>query len=232
VNRCPRCGESVAATYVVCHGCGYLPASPDEFKLQPAAERSSPATIPSEVLHDIEDGTVKIKEPVTIEPDWFTEYVLPWILIAIGIGPNIYLSVMIAGALGPAMVALDIALLLFVQIPLGVAILMIVGTLFGINFGWLTTGIVKLAAIGIFVRGLGALAYVLMFAGFPAPAIGLALMAIVSQVWLLKSLFELDVFETIVCVIALGLTLSLLQYLISLLIVTLLRQADLAAILL
>lgn len=231
MNRCPRCGESAPANFVVCHACGYLPAPPDEFKLQPATERSAVPTIPSEVLQDVENGAVKIKEPIAIEPDKFTEYVLPWILIALGIGPNIYLSIRLAGPLGIAAVVIDIAMLLFVQVPITAGILMVVGLLFGISFGLLWTGVIKLAAISVFVRGLVALSAVLLMAGFTVPAGLVLLVALISQVWLVKSLFELDVFETIVCLVALVLSLSLLQYAIFLLIATVMQPAPGAVLL-
>jgi hypothetical protein len=169
--------------------------------------------MPSHAREESEDGELQIKEPIVIEPDYVNEYILPWVLIALGIAPNIYLSIKLAGPIGAAAVVLDIALLLLVQIPVTAGILMILGIFFGINFGLLWPGIVKLAAVSLFVRGLAAISYVLLFAGFVPGAILFGLLALLAQFWLMKSLFDLDFFELLVSYAAFGISLGLLQYL-------------------
>ena len=110
-----------------------------------------------------------------------------------------------------APIGVDLIFLLGFQIPLTAAVMMLIGTLFGISFGWLSTGIVKLAAISLFSRGLVVAAYMLYGADQPAAAIALGIFGVLAPLWLFTSLFELDFFETLISLIVVGITLSLLQ---------------------
>jgi hypothetical protein len=118
---------------------------------------------------------------------------------------------------------------LLVQIPLTVGILMLVGITFGISFGWLWTGIVKLVAISLFGRGLFAIAYALVGQEMPAAAAIVGLIGLLAQIWLLKTLFELDVFETLVCLVVVGLALAFLQFLALTLLMVWLRPMEVPA---
>ena len=81
------------------------------------------------------------------------DYILPGIFLAAGLITYVTVLVLRFGELGLDFLALDIAAVLLLELPLAVAIVTVAGTLFNISFGLLTPGILKLAALNLAHRG-------------------------------------------------------------------------------
>ncbi len=216
MNRCPKCGQALAGIAVVCQGCGYVAPDADELQLQPAVSvPTATASLAENSLEEVPPPPV-VRGAISFEDDnYFKDYVLPWILLALGLAPNIALSILAGGALGVATLAVDLSLLFVVQLPLIVLVMMLTGIVFGINFGWLSTGIVKLAALTMVIRGLLALGYLLIYSSLPEAGIVFLIVALPFQFWLFMYLFDLEMFEAIVCIVVMDFCLLGLQALLG-----------------
>jgi hypothetical protein len=134
----------------------------------------------------------------------FNEHVFPWLLLGTGIVFNLVIATLRLGpAFGLLSVVLTYTMLLVVQVPLIILGLLFTGRLFGIDYGSIYTGVVKLAGLCMFTSGLAALA---QFASLQD--IGLAisicyLMLPVIVCYLLGVLFQLSFAEAFLSMVTL-----------------------------
>ena len=87
----------------------------------------------------------------------FNEYKLPWILLAFGFLLNLGALLYFYGTGRVLLIVFYVAILLLLQIPVMIGFLTIVGKIFGIDFGPVSVGMVKLAAITMLSAGLNSL---------------------------------------------------------------------------
>jgi hypothetical protein len=120
-------------------------------------------------------------------------YLVPLVLLAIGLGLYVAVAFQQAGARSAAVVFGLVLLLGVIETIVGIAVAYAVAMLMGTNFGELKAAFVKFAGIFIFT---GALSALIPFGG---------LLALLVYLLLLIWLFELEMFEAIVFAIVLGL---------------------------
>jgi hypothetical protein len=143
------------------------------------------------------EGRVIMDDPpvhVPQESPW--EHSIPVRLLAFGfialLGSSIAIGGYSRGALAAGML---FALVLFVEVPLTIAMMYVLAAVLGISYGELRSAVLKLAAINIFLAG-----FWLMGMEFGHPF--LTTLVLVPLSWYLFSrLFDLEFWETMVSII-------------------------------
>jgi hypothetical protein len=118
------------------------------------------------------------------------DYLIPGVLLSIGILIFLAWSVILGGLTGLAVMAVYLPIRLVVQVVVGVIACFFTARIMGTSFGYLKTAIIKLAAIFVFPAA----------ATFFIPWVGWIL-ALLLYWKLIEWLFELEAMETIVLAI-------------------------------
>ncbi len=137
------------------------------------------------------------------------ELKVPLVLLGIGLAAMAISAFTDAGTLGVAVSLAYAAVILFVQIPVTVLSLYIMAALLEITYGYLSTAVLKLAAITLFVEGL---AFAGTLLGYP---LGTRLLLIPVGWFLFSLLFSLNFMETFYSILGLGIISSAINWLLT-----------------
>ena len=123
------------------------------------------------------------------------ELVLPIILIVVGFLLNLGASVYLGGVTTLLPLLFIMNIVLFVKIPIMICLMIGIGKLMGIDFGSLSTGVMKLMGLSLISSGLNGVALSLD----PIAATGVTVLSTITYIALFIGLFQLSFYEALRC---------------------------------